>query len=731
MLKKFSLKSACRRVKTPTILQMERLECGAAALGIILAYYGRFVSLPELRRRCGVSRDGVTALNLIKAAQFFAMKAKGFRQPMEALISATPPYIVYWQFCHFLVVEGFSKDQVFINDPMTGPRLITKEEFKENYAGVVLIIQPDQNFTKGGKKPNKFAGLYQRLRGSEKELFFCMLTNFLLVLPNMAIAVFVQIFIDNIFIEKQVNLIQPLLWGMGVIAVIQTVLIALQLNKLRYLQLRLSIAMTGQFFWHLLRLPVDFFAQRLAGEIKSRININPQLAGLLSGSLARSVIDGIMAIFYLGIMLFYDPVLTGISVFSVFVNIIVLRWVARQRTDLYSRINQSSGKISGVEISGLQNIETIKANSIESDFFAKWSGYYADLISIQQDMLKADLVIGSLPTFLNTISVALLLVIGGWRVMQGHLTLGMLIAIQGLTYRFQDPMAKLIGLGEQLQQIDGTLNRLDDVLQNPIDPLLETDLMQPNHEVKSFATPTNLYRLQGKIELHNVTFGYSLQPFIKNFSCCVHPGQKIALVGNSGCGKSTLAKLIAGLYQPWQGKILFDDLERSQIPRPVINNSLGMIEQEIFLFGGTIRDNLTLWDHSIPDTQILQACQDAMILDVIMAMPQGLNSKLLEQGANLSGGQRQRIEIARALVNNPSILIMDEATSALDTPTETQINRNLRRRGCTCVVVAHRLSTIRDCDQIIVLEQGQVIERGNHQELMSLEGYYYNLIQKN
>ena len=711
------------RVKTPTLLQMEVVECGAVVLGIVLAYYGRIMPLPELRSRCGVSRDGSTLANLKRAAENLGMEAKGFRKDVAQLRLIPPPYIVHWNANHFVVVEGFKGDRLFLNDPIMGRHVVTQQEFETSYSGVVLVLRPTAAFKKGGNKPSTIASLVKRLRGSVKEILFCILTNLLLVLPGMAIAVFAQVFIDQVLIQDRTEWIRPMLLGMGLIAFVQTALIALQLQKLRYLQLRLSIQMTGQFLWHTLCLPVEFYAQRFAGEISSRVGLNNQVAGMLSGTLARSAIDGVMAFFYAALMIVYDPVLTAIAILSVSINLVTLRWVSRQRTDTYARLNQDVGKIAGLEISGLQSIETIKATALESNFFAKWAGHYAKVISTQQAMLKGDLILDTLPTLLSTLSSALLLVIGGWRVMDGHLTIGMLIAVQGLINRFQQPISNLMGLGDQIQQLGGSLNRLDDVLQNPIDPTLQ------QVPLADMAIAADLHRLKGDIELRNVTFGYSSvrEPLIKNFSCSLKTGQRIAFVGSSGSGKSTIAKLITGLYQPWQGEILFDGIPRQSIPRSVITNSLSMVEQDIFLFGGTVADNLTLWDDTIPNSQLMQACRDAAILDVVMSIPKGLKGELIEGANNLSGGQRQRLEIARALVNNPAILVMDEATSALDTETERRIDRQIRRRGCTCVMVAHRLSTIRDCDEIVVLEQGQVVERGTHDQLMELDNYYARL----
>ncbi|MBE9210044.1 NHLP family bacteriocin export ABC transporter peptidase/permease/ATPase subunit [Nostoc sp. LEGE 06077] len=718
------------RVKTPTLLQMEAVECGAAALGIILGYYSRIVPLAELRTSCGVSRDGSKAANILKAARNYGMQAKGFKKELAQLQEIKPPFIIFWNFNHFLVVEGFLGSRVYLNDPGTGPRSVSLTEFDEAYTGVVLIMEPGSEFKKGGRKPSIIRALLTRLRSSFKELIFCIIAGFLLVIPQLALAAFNQVFVDDILMQNRTDWLKPLLLGMGGVVALQAVLTLLQLQKLRYLYLKLSIGMTGKFLWHILRLPVSFYAQRFAGEISNRVSLNSKVAEVLSGQLAMTAIDTVMLIFYGAVMLAYDWVLTLIGIIGIAINVIVLRWATRIRVDSNMRLSQDYGKIAGVEIGGLQSIETIKSAALESDFFSRWAGYYAKATNAEQELSQTDRLLGLLPPLLSSTTTMLLLVVGGFRVIDGHLSIGMLVAFQSLMGRFQGPVNTLVGLGNTIQELEGDMNRLDDVLANTINPGLKVQTENDKLPIQ-YATPSIPFRLQGHIELRNITFGFSPveEPLIQNFSCTLKPGQRVAFVGGSGSGKSTLSKLVTGLYQPWSGEILFDGIPKQNIPRPVITNSLAMVEQEIFLFGGTVRDNLTLWDETISNTQLMKACQDAAILDVVMAIPGGFDGKLLEGAANLSGGQRQRLEIARALVNDPAILVMDEATSALDTESEKIIDRNIRRRGCSCIIVAHRLSTIRDCDEIIVLERGKVVQRGSHEEMKNTEGYYARLIQ--
>ncbi|MEA5568468.1 NHLP family bacteriocin export ABC transporter peptidase/permease/ATPase subunit [Anabaena sp. UHCC 0399] len=714
------------RVKTPTLLQMEAVECGAAALGIILAYYRKIVPLAELRQNCGVSRDGSKASNMIKAARNYGMQAKGFKKQLEQLKTLRPPYIVFWNFNHFLVVEGFKKNWVYLNDPATGPRRVSCQEFDEAYTGVVLIIEPGSEFQKGGRKPSLIGSLIDRLRGSFGAILYCLLAGFFLVIPGLVLPVFNQIFVDNILIENRTDWLRPLILGMAITVIIQAWLTLLQRQFLRKLNIKLSVEMSGQFIHHILRLPVGFYAQRFAGEISSRININTKVAEVLSGQLARTVIDTVMVVFYAIVMFAYDGVLTAIAICFAAINMLTLQSVSRQRTDIYMRTIQDRGKVAGTEIAALQSMETLKASALESDFFARWSGYYTKFINGQQELGITNQVLGVLPAFLTGLSSLSILVIGGLRVMDGHLSIGMLVAFQSLMTSFLTPVNSLVNFGSTLQELEGDLNRLDDVLQNPTDSELDSQNLHI-----STTQPLQYCQLQGYIELKNVTFGYSRtdNPLIQDLSFQLKPGQRVALVGGSGSGKSTVAKLVAGLYQPWSGQILFDGIPREQIPRAILSNSLAMVEQEIFLYAGTVRDNLTLWDDTVTNSQLVRACKDAAIHEVILALPGGYEGNLLEGAANFSGGQRQRLEIARALVNEPTILVMDEATSALDAETEKIIDRNLRYRGCSCIIVAHRLSTIRDCDEIIVLEQGKVVQRGSHQEMSQIDSPYARLIQ--
>ncbi|NJR52002.1 MAG: NHLP family bacteriocin export ABC transporter peptidase/permease/ATPase subunit [Leptolyngbyaceae cyanobacterium CSU_1_3] len=720
--------------RTPSILQMEAVECGAASLNMILGYHGYTVALAELRQACGVSRDGSKASNVLNAARLYKLDAEGFKADISAIQKLEPPYIVYWNFNHFLVVEGFYRDRVYLNDPATGPRSVSLAEFSESFTGVVLTFVPGAKFQRGGEKPSirrplrylQSSALWSRLKSSVGSLMFCILIGFLLVLPGLATPAFSQVFIDQVILQGRQDWLRPLVIAMVITAVLTGLLKRMQLQVLRQLKVKLAISMSSRFLRHLLYLPVSFYDQRFAGEISNRTQLNDRLAQLLSGQLVTTVISSVMVIFYAGVMWMYDWVLTLIGIAFVALNLIVLQLGARQRMDTNMRLMQVQGKADGQAIAGLQNMETLKASGAESDFFTRWAGYYAKAVNARQEMETLNQRMSLLPTLLSSLSVMLLLVVGGFRVMDGVLTIGKLIAFQSLMQQFMQPVGQIVQLGGDFQELTGNLARLDDVLKNESDPLVKLQLSS-----RGASQVITQPKLEGYLEIRNLTFGYSrtAPPLIENFNVSLKPGQRVALVGGSGSGKSTIAKLVAGLYQPWSGEILFDGKRREEIPRIVLVNSLAMVEQDVLLFSGSVRDNLTLWDTTIPDSNLVQACQDAVIQDVIMALPGGYDANLLEGATNLSGGQRQRMEIARTLVNNPPILLMDEATSALDSETERIISNNLRLRGCTCLIVAHRLSTIRDCDEIIVLERGKVVQRGSHDDLRRQPGHYLDLIR--
>lgn len=731
ILPKSLINHHAKRVKTPTVLQMEAVECGAAALGKILGYYRKPIPLAELRQACGVSRDGVTAASVLKAARNYGLDAKGYKKSLERVMELPPPFIVFWHFNHFLVVDGFTAKWVYLNDPAAGPRRVTHEEFDEGYTGITLTFAPGENFQPGGQRQSIVRSLWQRLRRSTGVLLLAVIAGLLLVLPALVLPALSRVFVDSVLVGGRLDWVPYLLIGLLLTAIVQGWLTALQLRYLRSLRIKLSVGMTSRFVWHVLRLPVGFYAQRFSGEIASRIRLNDDVAEILSGRLTTTLISLMLVLFYAIAMAQYDPLLTAIVVGFAGVNVVALRWIARRRVDANLRLAQDYGKAAGMAIAGLQTMETIKASGLESDFFARWAGYYTKSINAQQDLGLSNQILGLLPPLLSALTNLSLLLVGGWRVITGELSIGMLVAFQLLMISFQRPVNSLVHFASTLQTLQGNLQRLDDVLGNAVDPqLAPIQAPAPSQALQPIGASSS-HRLSGSITLYDLSFGYHPleAPLIANLNLTIHPGQRVAFVGGSGSGKSTLAKLIAGLYEPRSGVIYFDGIPRHAVPRAVLTNSIAVVEQDILIFEGSIRENLTLWDTTIPEIDLRRAAQDAAIEDVILSQPYGYDAPLLEGASNLSGGQRQRLEIARALVGNPSILVLDEATSALDTETEKEIDQHLRRRGCTCIIVAHRLSTIRDCDEILVLDRGKVVQRGTHEQLWNEGGHYAQLIQ--
>ncbi len=712
------------RVKVPTVLQMEATECGAASLAMILAYYGRWLPLEFLRQECGVTRDGSNADNLLKAARRQGCVAKAFAGRSEVLRKKEFPLILFWEFNHFLVLEGFQGDTVFLNDPAMGRRTVPWDEFITSYTGVYMKITPDENFKPEGEPYSIVKTVAAKLREDKWALIFLMVLGLCMIIPGLAVPVMSQIFIDDVFSLKHADWIVKLLIAMFGTMVMLGIMTAMRAAVLTYWQKKLTIADSSGFFWHVLRMPVTFFQQRYAADIASRIQFNESTAEVLSNQAATALLDLLVALFYLLLLFQYSVPLTLIGISISVVDIFVFLYMRRRQTDLIMRIQQDASKAYGVLMSGLMMVESIKANGSEGDLFAKWAGYAAKASVATQEMKLWTMKVKLLPLLLGGLNSALIMTVGGFSIMEGIMTAGIYTAFNNLIAKFHEPVQKLLSLGNVLQNTEMQMRRLDDVRRYKTDSLNYPD----ENQTVSFTGN----RLSGELTLKDVSFGYSPldPPLIEHFDLHLEPGRWAAVVGSSGSGKSTLAKLVAGLYEEWSGEILFDGVKRREIPRPVIVNSLATVDQDVFQISGTVRQNISMFDKSVPSADIVQAAQDACIHDDIIQLQGGYDAEVSEGGLNFSGGQRQRLEIARALAFNPSLLILDEATSAIDPMTEQKCLENIRRRGCTCLIVAHRLSTIREADEIIVLERGKVAERGTHRELISHDGPYRRLIEE-
>ncbi len=711
---------AHRPKRTPTVLQMEATECGAACLGMVLAYHGRWVPLEELRIACGVSRDGSKASNILKAARGLGLTAKGFRKEPTQLIDLPLPAIIHWNFNHYVVFEGVKGGSGYLNDPATGPRRVALVELHESFTGVALAFEPSDRFQRGGLRTGRLGELGSHLGNALGGLAFVATVSLLLVIPGILIPVFAKVFVDDILVDQLSDWLRPLLLGMLLTASLRGVLTWLQQRYLLKLETKLAVTMASRYLTRLMGLPLAFYGQRHVGDLAARVAAGDRVAQLLSGQLASNLFNLIAVVFYGLLMLAYDMLLGAIGVLVTLLNLLVLKIVGRKRTDLSRKLLNDQGKLAATTAESIRAIETIKSGSFEQDFFSRWAGYQANALVGQQALGQYATLLVLFPALLTALGTTAILGIGAYRIISGDLTIGTLVAFQSLAASFNAPITALVNLGGQLQTIQGDLNRLADVMRFPTqrDPLAWAD------------TDGWPAKLDGRLEVSHVSYGYSPlePPLIRDFSLILEPGRRVALVGSSGSGKSTLGRLICGLYIPWSGEVRIDGHRLEDVPPGILANSVAYVDQEIFLFQGSVRDNLTLWDGTVPEASMTLALKDAAIHAEVMGRPGGYDHQLIEGGFNFSGGQRQRLEIARALVNEPTLLVLDEATAALDPLTEKSIDDNLRRRGIACVIIAHRLSTIRDCDEIIVLRHGEVVERGSHETLMARNGEYAALV---
>ncbi len=709
-----------RWVRTPTVLQMEAVECGAACLGMIMGYYGRWVSLEELRVACGVSRDGTKASNLCKAARTFGFSAKGFRKEPAGLADLPVPSIIHWGFNHYVVFEGFKGGRAYINNPASGPASVSMDELDAAFTGVVLAFEPGAEFRKGGRRPGATEILWAYLRGSRATLALIAVLTLALVVPGIAIPAFTKVFVDDILINGRKDWLVPLVLAMGVAALLRGGATMAQQGLLLRLELKLSLTLARNLLSHALRLPMAFFHQRAPGEIANRVSAADRVARLLTGDLASSMVNAVTAGVLGLVMIGFQPVLAGVTILLALCNFVAVR-VTDKATRL-SALNLMSDqdKLYASTVGTLRAIETVKASGLEGERFASWGGRQAKTLNHAQKLGRLTGFVGVVPTLVDALTVATVLCLGAFLVIRGQMTVGDLAAFQTLAASFTVPVGRLAGFSGQLRLIQADLVRMEDIHQSRPALVGRAD--------RGLAGTDGV--LCGEVELRAVSFGYSPldPPLIKEFSLHIRPGRRVALVGGSGSGKSTVARLIAGLVAPDGGDILIDGRPIAAIPRRLLCGSIAHVDQEIFLFEGTVRENVTLWDDTRSDAAVSQALADAAVLDDISRRPGGLRSVVMEGGINFSGGQRQRLEIARALVQDPTLLVLDEATAALDPLTEQRIDDALRRRGMTCVIVAHRLSTIRDCDEIVVMRRGRVIERGTHEDLLERGGEYARLI---
>ena len=694
--------------KVPVVMQMEALECGAACLAMVMAYYEKWVPLEEVRRDCGVSRDGSNARNVLLAARNYGFEADGYRMEISALKeNAVFPCIIHWNFNHFVVLNGFKGKNAVINDPARGVVRVSMDEFDKAFTGICLLIQPGENFVPSGKK--------------KSTVVFVMLTSIIASLFGVINPVMSRIFMDRLLTGRNPDWLNPFIALMAALCAAQIVVQWAQVVYSLKINGKMSVVGSTSYIWKVLRLPMEFFSQRMAGDILQRKNTNASIAGTLVQTVAPLALNTVMAVVYLVLMLRYSPLLTMIGLVSVLMNLVIARYMSEKRVNMTRVQMRDAGKLASTTLAGISMAETIKSSGAENGFFRRWSGYQASVNAQEMKYARMNASLGLIPAMIGVCANYMVLFTGILLAMDGNFTIGMITVFQGFLTSFMGPVSTLIGAGQTIQEMRTDMERVEDVMQYPDDPFINE---KPVSEEEDYS------KLSGNVELKNVTFGYSPlgEPVIKDFSMSLKPGNRVAIVGPSGCGKSTLSNLISGLYKPWSGEILFDGKPISEIHRSVFTGSVAVVDQEIILFEDTISANIRMWDESIADFEVIMAARDAQIHDDILRRPGGYQGKITENGKDLSGGQRQRLEIARVLAQDPSIIILDEATSALDAKTEYDVVKAICDRGITCIVIAHRLSTIRDCDEIIVLEKGVVVERGKHEELYAAGGAYTELV---
>ena len=720
--KNFRPPGKSKAAKVPVVMQMEALECGAACLAMVLAYYGKWMPLEQVRVDCGVSRDGSKAGNVMKAARSYGLEAKGYRMGLEAVkgISAFP-CIIHWNLNHFVVLCGFRGNHACINDPARGSVKVTMDEFDKAFTGIVMVFAPTENFEPDGKRTSTLAFARKRLPGAGAAMVFVMLTSIIGYVFTLLNPAFSRFFMDRLLTGENSELLTPFIALVAAVSLLQVFVTAIRAVYSLKINGKMAVVGSGSFMWKVLKMPMEFFSQRMAGDLLTRHKANETIAEQLVNTLTPLALSAVMMVFYLVVMLRYSPLLTLVGLVSILINIVMSRVISEKRVNITRVQTRDAGKLMSATVSGIRMVETIKASGAENGYFQRWAGYQASVNEQNTKYTRLNQYLGIIPAFITTLANALVLVLGIWLCMRGEFTLGMVTAFQSFLASFLSPAMTLVTAGQTLQEMRTQMERVQDVMEYPEDPYFSDAPVSEDEDYD---------KLTGAVELRNVTFGYSKldPPLIENFSLNLKPGGRVALVGASGCGKSTISKLISGLYQPWSGEILFDGKPISEIDRAVFTGSVAVVDQDIILFNDTIANNIKMWDDSIEDFEVILAARDAQIHDDIMARPGGYQGKITEGGRDLSGGQRQRLEIARVLAQDPHIVIMDEATSALDARTEYEVTNAVKERGVTCIIIAHRLSTIRDCDEIIVLDHGKVVERGTHEELFKKGGYYTELI---
>ena len=705
--------------KVRPVLQMEATECGAASLAMILGYYGKTVTLEELRRECGVSRNGVNAKSIVRAARFHGLQTRALRVNLEGVKKLKMPAVLHWNMDHFLVLCGFSRKGAVLADPAYGMKTVSMEEFSGSFTGIAIELTPSENFQKdrGGKRAKDY--VRNCTRAFLPDVFFFLILEMCALTGSIAVLFLNSVFIDKILIGGNVQNAVIILRVLLCAGLITAAAMALN-EKIRCrISRQLNVSINSGFIQHLLRLPIEFFAQRSEGDLANRQSAGMQMGSAICRMLTPLPGYVLQIAVYLILTAVFDIYIALIGVLCAGVNIAAMILSSRRYEEKMRSYSRDMGALQGNVSRTVDIIETVKSCGAEDAVFERLMAAGTQAVNTRNEIDKTGVYTETLFSFLNAFGSGAVLIAGVFKILSGTMTVGILIAAQALVAAMLVPVGNAVSAGMEMQTLKSETTRTNDVMHYDEDDKFLAEGQKQEKPV------------DGDIELRDVSFGYGPldPPMISGFHLTVRKGGSVAITGGSGSGKSTVAKIIAGLYREDGGTVTFHGTPREEIDHYYFYSKIAVVSQNIRLFEGTVMDNITMWDDSISYDDVVTAAKAACIHDVIIGRRGGYREPVTENGRNFSGGQRQRIEIARALVKKPSVLIMDEATSALDTDTEEQIMNNISRLGITRIIVAHRLSTIRDSDEILVMESGKILERGTHEELMTKNGAYCALVR--
>ena len=712
-----------KKAKVPIILQLEEMEGGAACLTMILAYYKKWIRLDRVREACGISRDGIQPETLAAVAKEYGLACRQEEISLPELSKRKDvPAILLWETDQYVVLRGIGKKGIYINHPTKGELCISVAQFEKCYEGICLFMSPGENFVCEGKKVGIHDYIIGFIRDNTRTVVLLMLTGVIATIGGVVAPAFYRVFTDDIMTKGWDSWYPEILFVF--ILVILYELIAGMINQLILIRSRgkVSAVSNARYMRHIFRLPMGFFQRRKAGDLSGRQEANDLISETFINQLAPQLMNLALVILYILIMIDYSVTLTIVGVVAIVVNLLLMRKIGSIRRRINGVQYRCKANLNSITVSGVDMIETIKATGSENAFLERWGGYHASMINAQVRSVKATRFLANVPALITALSQDIVMFVGFLLIIRGYFTAGMLLTFFQFMKSVNNPVSQLVEAGENLEAMGAAIDRVNDVIEYPEEKTTEAK----DSEI-DFST---VEKLSGSVELKNISFGYARfgDPLIEDFSLTLTPGKRIALVGGSGSGKSTIAKMIVGLQKPWSGEILYDGQRLDEIPKALFKSSVAMVDQDVVLFHDTIENNVKMWDTTIDNNAMLRSARDAGILEEIRTRRGGFQMMVEPGGRNLSGGERQRIEIARVLATDPSILILDEATSALDAKTEYEISELINQRKITCIIVAHRLSTIRDCDEIIVMDRGRVVQRGTHDELMANEGLYKKLI---